>query len=290
MKKIAVLLAGPQRYCSSVIERINNVIGGIDVDIFCFIWSEDNGNKVRVNSECFDVNNILNQKNVKSVIASSPFVEKDYKGFFKSEVEKGQSSLSSIMGMFYSMDVLIRQIYISPVKYDYVLRLRTDCLILDEGFFHKIKISKNVLLVSKNYLIPHAWISDHIMAGSVENMYKIWSIGQKEEFYKNYQKSGMNPEKFLSKKINELNFDFEEKWKRYLDYQIVYSPAKENDPVWIKRVNDITKAFQDPLNLITEKDWIDIKEMVIDQKKNQDAYSKPLIVRGAKKIWKKLFL
>jgi hypothetical protein len=283
-KNIAVMIAGPIRYIDLVIDRLNKINNSLyEIDYYCFIWKSDTGNKKRLNEE----QELRND--VHFLVESTPYIDKDFYKYFKKDVEQGQSNISSIIGMFYSMHVLVNAILSSPKEYHSIVRLRTDCLIIDNNFFDYIH-NKNDIIVSKNYYIPHNWVSDHIMSGSIESMYKIWNISNKNKFYKEYQKIGMNPEKYLAFKINSINLDIIEKWLRYRDYHIVYNPAKDTDPQWIKDIlytsnnYEMTNLFNNIEILVDNKAKKSIYKENMRLKVNIDNYAKPLVVRVLKKL------
>ena len=142
------------------------------------------------------------------------------------------------MGMFYSVSSLLEIVKRSPLNYDFIIRLRTDCLIVDNDFFSPL-LEENInkkIIVSKNYLIKHSWISDHISIGSIENMIKFWSFDDKISFYKTYKKIGYNPEKYLAYIAASKNIDIIESWVRFKDYLIIYNPPKTGDPELLKNI------------------------------------------------------
>jgi hypothetical protein len=238
--KVAILLAGPFRYLDLVIERLDQIAENkdINIDYYCFIWSYDNGNKKReIDNENWEF--VENHPNMKTIIRSAPFDNDDYSKYINpNNVEGNQSFLSNIMGMFYSVSSLLEIVKRSPLNYDFVMRLRTDCLIVKDDFFSPLfeKDINKKIIVSKNYLIKHSWISDHITIGSLENMIKIWSYDDKIEFYKTYKKIGLNPEKYLAHIATRKRLHIIESWIRFKDYLIIYTPPKAEDPELLKNI------------------------------------------------------
>jgi hypothetical protein len=285
---IAVMIAGPVRYIDLVIERINllNLLN-YKIDYYCFIWLDDYGDRKRVDS----------QDSVKSKVhylaEARGLKDEDYNKFFNQKTEKGQPNISSVMGMFYSMDNLTNAVKSSPKSYDYVLRIRTDCIAISDNFLN-LNIKKNTVVTSVNYWIPHSWVSDHIMASDIDTMYKIWNINDRKSFYKKYQKVGMNPEKYLAYIIKKNRINITTKWMRYKDYHIVYAPARNTDPTWIKKLQktrdySILSLFGNIDKIFTSKIKKEIEEMNEHLKTNQDNYAKPKIIRIVKRIKKLIF-
>lgn len=292
-KKIAVLLAGPSRYINSTIKRIESIKNKRLIDYYIFLWVDDFGNKKREMEEEFDEDNF---KNLSIVFYSKakPFSEESYNSYFTEETEDRQSIVSNIMGMFQSMRVLATHLDASTTKYDYVLRLRTDCILISDDVFTENFSCENKTHISMNYLIPYTWASDHIMLANKRDFIRIWSWSSSRELYSEYQKVGMNPEKLLSRKLKMLNIKPVYSWLRYLDYQIVYFPIKVDEP---QCLNDylIMHGVEDLYSNVDEylvSNRNSILEHIAPQKKNQDYFAKPKIVKAylrLKVIWRRLF-
>jgi len=276
--KFAVMVAGPIRYVLSVIEVLETKK---NIDLFIHIWSDDTGNKKRLDEDDADLLKLQSLSNVKYLFIAKPYTDNDFKADLSCDVELGQSNMASVLGMFISMNVLVNVVSLMPEKYKAVIRLRTDCLIMVDELFDDFPVNKEVF-VSKNYLIPHEWVSDHIMAGSVESMLDIWGWDSIEELYRTYNKAKTNPELLLSQKIKRLGISVNEKWLRYRDYNIIYNPPKANDLSWIASVieNHGVKFLFENWKGYVDKDEID--SLLRKQKLNQDYYSLPK--------WKKVFV
>ncbi|MGO2511209.1 hypothetical protein [Marinomonas polaris] len=289
MKKCAVLIAGPVRYLISTMRRLEEIKAEVDLEYYIYLWVDDLGNKVRKDEQEIDFLSIKEEFNVKFISFSEPFCDEDYSRIINQMTEVGQSNISNIMGMFKSMDVLAKQIEISPLTYDAILRVRTDCLILDKSFFKK-KYDLSKISVSKNYLIPHSWISDHLMLANKENFLKIWSWCSQKKLYEIYIKNRLNPERVLADKCNKHNLEIVEEWKRYLDYHIIYNPAKENEPSWIKNqlLNEDVKKIYENIDSIFDSKDVELLDIVSKQKANQDYYAKNIFIKLYLKIksWK----
>jgi len=283
--RIAVLLAGPSRYINATIKRIELIKNKRLIDYYIFLWQDDLGNKRREMEEEFN-EELLKELSIVFYSKATPFSEESYSSYFTEETEERQSIASNIMGMFQSMRILAAHLDASTTKYDYVLRLRTDCILISDDVFKKGFTSENETHVSMNYLIPYAWVSDHIMLASKHDFIRIWSWSNSNELYSEYKKSGMNPEKLLSRKLKKLNIKPVYKWLRYLDYQIVYFPIKIGEPPC---VNDYlmkygVESFYREIDEYLVLNRNSIVEHLAPQKENQDYYAKPKIVKAYLKL------
>lgn len=283
--RIAVLLAGPSRYINATINRIELIKHKRLIDYYIFLWADDFGNKKREMEEEFDEDNF---KNLSIVFFSKakPFTEESYNTRFTKDTEERQSIVSNIMGMFQSMRILCTHLDASTTEYDYVLRLRTDCILVSDNVFIPNFSCENKTHISMNYLIPYAWVSDHIMLTNKRDFIRIWSWNSSQELYSEYQKAGMNPEKLLSRKLKKLNIKPVYTWLRYLDYQIVYFPVKVDEP---ECLNDylLTHGVKNLYRYVDEYLFLNrksIEEHIAPQKINQDYFAKPKIVKACIKI------
>lgn len=280
-EKVAVLLAGPSRYINSTIESIYRVYDKNSVDLYIYLWKSDKGSKVRESEEVFPLENI-SENNIRFFALAEPEAPNNYDKIFKSKTESGQSVASSIVGMFNSMRILVNQVEMSTVDYKIVIRLRTDCAISSSNFLDLKRISDNEVYCSKNYLIPHKWVSDHIMAGSKTAMLKVWGWKNTRELYKGYVKCDMNPEKLLAYRLKKVGIKPVEKWIRYDDYHIVYNPVKNGDPeaynTYLKE-HSVDTLFRNICDVKLEN-YIHIKSLIQDQKKNQDYYAKNIFYKA----------
>jgi hypothetical protein len=285
--KIAVAIAGPIRYVvSTVVSMQKKDIEG-KFDYFIHLWNEDTGNKKRDLTESSSVEMLHAMETVKYVIYAKPYIDKNFVEKIDITAEEGQSNIASILGMFISMDVLMKIINTMPENYGYCLRMRTDCLFMESDFFISYPAS-NEVQVSKNFLIPHAWVSDHLMFAKMDVMVKIWCWSTTDELYKAYVKADANPEKLLSKKIKKLKITIFERWIRYRDYQIIYNPPKNNDPKWVQSalLNESVQNIYLNFNSMRADYLDDVEDIIYAQKENQDYYSKPLIKKVFIKIKK----
>ena len=289
MKSCAVLLAGPIRFMESTIRRLDNIKGEVELTYFICIWNKDLGNKPRAEEEKLSVNSLLEKYNIQFLTIGAPYDDSDYAQHIKLEVEKGQSNISNVAGMFKSMEILSKQLTISPISFDAALRIRTDCLLISRDFF-KVNKPINEVYVAKNYLIPHAWISDHLMLTTPELMCDIWGWTGEKKFYDEYQLHDLNPEKLLAAKFKALKVKKIEKWIRYKDYQIIYFPAKKSEPKWINELlsNYTIKEIYQRIDELFDIDDLDLNELILKQKTNQDYYAKNILVKVAIKLRRKM--
>jgi len=225
-------MAGPSRYVNSVTERLNNIFEPrLEYDFFYFIWDDDLGNKKRRDEEKY-YNDIIKSNKTKCFILNKSYTAEEIQKLTKFEQDNSHSTINAMIGMFTSMNILCHHLMLLPdsLEYTHILRIRTDCLILDNNFLHDSLFKKNNVLVSKNYVIPDSWISDHIMFAKKDLFLKFWKHKNVYEIIDLYKKGEMNPERTLSyiAKINYL--DVQAIFTRYVDYHIVYNPAKENEP------------------------------------------------------------
>ncbi|WP_318498359.1 hypothetical protein [Photobacterium leiognathi] len=273
--KIAVLIAGPARYVNSVIDNIERVKGNRDIDYFVFLWKAESRSKARKDEQ------ILNRGkyDIKYLVEAEPNSETSYDNIFKKQSDSGLSSHFNIIGMFNSMRVLVQCLEIFNINYDYVVRMRTDCSIITEDFFPADKIEDGIALVSKNYLIPYSWVSDHIMIASVKTMIKVWSWKDNDYLHSEYNKVGRNPEKLLARKLKRNNINVIDKWVRYKDYHIVYFPVKESDPESFNSniIDNGVESFFINAGKIYSRDRKLIDSYILNQKKNQDYYALPKV-------------
>lgn len=287
--KIAILLAGPSRYINSTIKRIELLKNKKIIDYYIFLWEGDNGNKQRDMEEEFD-NLWFNKLSVVFFAKASPFSEKSYNSYFPNKTEKNQSIASNIMGMFQSMRILASHLDASTTNYNYILRLRTDCILISDEIFKDDFLFENKTLISMNYLIPYTWVSDHMMLTDKQSFIKIWTWSTSSELYKEYQKSDMNPEKLLSRKMKSLSIKPSYLWKRYLDYQIVYFPIKETEPYCINNFlkTSTVEGLYEGIDNIIASNQSDLIEYIKPQKINQDYYAKPKLIKFYLKLKKAL--
>ncbi len=248
-KKIAIILSGPWRYVDKVIDNIDSLIGkDIDYDFFIHLWKEDLGNKKRIEDK-YNYERVIFNNHVKNISWEKPNTKEEVSEIY-GEWTGCHSTINAMTGMFSSINTTLNVIesIFDRSDYTHVLRIRTDVI-----FFGKI-LSKDMLneciYVSENPLLPKGWISDHIMLAPIEKFKNIWRFSEFDSFIKDFDESERNPEKYLERKIQSLKYDVcinNEHWVRYLDYHIIYNPAKDNDPEFIKNImmkeNGVEKLY-----------------------------------------------
>jgi hypothetical protein len=296
--KLAIAISGPPRNILQMLSRVEKDLISIDykADVFVHLWRQDGGTKARSTSCIADaslLDKIQSYSCIKSLSVESPFCDDDYKLFPRELLEEGQSNVAAVMGMFVGVNRLISNIKVSPIQYSHVLRLRTDCILIQNNFFkHLSELDKSKTYVSKNYQIPHAWLSDHIMFAPLDSFAALWELNSWKSFFERYRKAGANPERYLANMLQAFNFiDVEEKWLRYQDYHILYDNRRLPDPSWVERVNskNIYEVFEHPEEYIGEQGFDEIHELLAGQKKNIDYYAKPKAVKAFIRLWRLLY-
>ncbi|MGL1115084.1 hypothetical protein [Vibrio vulnificus] len=288
MRKCAILIAGPSRYINSTIGQLERYSSEYSFEAFVFLWSEDSGNKIREQEEEFNPKMDRPYCEIKFITYAQPYSQSDYDNIFITKTEKGQSPSSSIMGMFNSMRILTAQLEATIEEYDLVLRIRTDCALISDDFFKRSMLKSGVLNVSKNYLIPHAWVSDHIMLGTKSDMIKLWKWSSNEDLFNCYKKNDMNPEKLLAYKVKKEGLKVKELWVRYRDYHIVYFPIKNTEPnaynICISQRS--VGYFYKNIKKVYDSNRFEIENMIAKMKVNQDYYAKHKIIKAFIRIKK----
>ena len=230
--KIAVFICGPVRYVTYVNQRLAEVMKGLDYDCFYHLWQADLGNKVRQGSDC-DYRNLEEHPRTKVFMLQSPYSEESFADTIGTETGSN-SSINATMGMFYSVSMLCNLLRQLPDcdDYKYILRLRTDCAILNDDFALLLDGDTNVVTLAKSYFIPEERLCDHICFASVENFCKLWQFSDMRQIYREYEMGQRNPEITLSNRLKKqlpyvkLNNSI----VRFRDYHIVYYPPRDCEP------------------------------------------------------------
>lgn len=231
IKKIAVLICGPERFLPLVIENLKTTLSDYDYDNFIFMWDEDKDNRaVNTSSD----NLLLYKKNSKVFILHKPFDEEGINHKYGKEV-LGHSNKKAMLGMFYSISSLCKQLKMSPDfdEYSHILRVRTDNLFFDSNFLKDYNC--NDILVPDNPMIPSSWISDHIMLCKKNDFYKIWYFSSINNLNFLFKLSSSNPELLLKFRCYFLLRKINKKFKRYQDYHIVYT-SNDSEPEYMKEI------------------------------------------------------
>lgn len=239
--KIAVLVAGPFRYADLVLRNLEKFLPPFDFDVFFLIWKSDLGNKRRAD-EGWAVEELLASRRTKSVVLAEPFPESFYESTIGTETGSN-STINATMGMFYSMSILCSQLAQLPNfgQYSYCLRIRTDCAIVSPAFAGKLCLDPGTITVSKNYRIPNGWLSDHITFAERDRFFKLWHHPNIESIYRAYERGHRNPERTLAHlaRTRLPGVKIAENLIRFDDYTIVYSPAPDQEPEWIKKAEKL---------------------------------------------------
>lgn len=230
--KVAVFVAGPYRYADQVHRSLERLFPTIDYSAFYFVWKEDLGNKVRDASDN-GVFLLASDKKTKAFITADPYSVDDFKNSIGTKTNSG-SSINATMGMFFSMNALCQYLEALPDadEYTHIVRLRTDCLVFDSLEKYIDSSSSNVV-VSNNQRVSSSWISDHIMIAPKTSFFLFWKHDGMKEIYGLYSKGKRNPEKTLSYIAQKESMNVLPVLNRNVDYHIVYSPVKTDEPNWL---------------------------------------------------------
>jgi len=253
--KIAIFISGPIRYVSLVSKRLDVVFKGQDYDCFYHLWKDDLGNKVR-DCEVADYRELEDNPRTKVFVLQEPYSEQDFADSIGTETAS-RSSINATMGMFFSVNLLCHYLKQLPDchKYKYILRLRTDCAIINDNFVDLLDTSSKTLNFSKNYYITNSEICDHVCFGDVESFFRLWHFDNMSAIYNAYTKGKRNPERTLHNRFKTEMADvrFVETISRFEDYHIVYFPPQKHDPATINDVLEqkgIGAFFEEAYNLI----------------------------------------
>lgn len=233
--KIAIFVSGPCRYIDEVLKSLNAKLNGhLEYDFFIHLWSEDLGNKNRLESS-ININEFLDNSKVKSFTIASAYSEKEISDRWGRSTGC-HSTINAMVGMFSAINVLISSFKKIPdaKNYSHVLRIRTDCCLFRD--FPIPLVLDDKIYVSKNYSIPDSWVSDHIMLAPIDSFFKVWEYKNIEKFMSEFSRSNRNPEKYVSDKVKEFGLNISDYWVRGKDYHIIYNPPKEDDPSFIKKI------------------------------------------------------
>lgn len=235
--KIAVFVSGPVRYADLVRQNLGIVLKGVEHDFFFHLWTRDLGKNVRQGYES-DVSCLHSDPRTKLVIVQKPYHADFFKNKAKEFVGAG-SPINAIAGMFLAIDQLCNLLKSLPdgESYTHILRIRTDCAILNESFLDLLNFQENVINSVKNDFIPDSWLSDHLTFCEKETFFRLWTHNSMGELLRDYSEADGNPELLLTYRriLLPQSFRVVKNFTRFIDYQIVYSPAIPQDPPWVKR-------------------------------------------------------
>jgi hypothetical protein len=254
-KKIAIFMSGPYRFADLVSTRLEKILDGFEFDFFYHIWNDDLGNKIR-KERTFDIETLRNKPRTKIIITQKPYVEEDFKDSIGLET-KSNSTINATMGMFYSVSLLCNLIKQLPDynDYKYILRIRTDCLIINDNFISKLVFDNKTITVSDNCHVPNFWLSDHICFAEKKNFFKLWKHKDMRGIYKSYIKGNRNPEQTLAYLYQKtFGLYIKKHLLRYRDYYIVYTSPRDCEPKCINSMikNEPKMFFNNPEKYIDE--------------------------------------
>jgi len=251
--KIAVFLSGPPRYVDLVVDQLDSLLEHCSYDYFIHLWSGDTGNKVRL-AERFDLERLSSHPKVKILNLQKPYSNNTYEGNVSTEINT-HSSLFAVMGMFYSISQLYRELIFMPDgnEYTHVLRMRTDIIILNQEKFLDMLETPDKVYTSWNHGIPTHWISDQICFAPIKKFKALWVFDSMKKLYANFIKAEKNPENTLAKKWKKSgNAGLVKHLSEFIDYSLIYNPPKEY-PKWQRDCigkDGIDALFQNPGNYI----------------------------------------
>jgi hypothetical protein len=233
--RIAVFICGPVRYVGHVTKRLERVLAGYEYDCFYHLWKADLGNKVRGQEET-DISAVESSARTKIIIRQEPYTIEDFRDTIGTKTGSN-SSINASMGMFFSVNVLCHCLSLLPdcQKYRYVLRLRTDCVLINDHFAELLDPAADVLTVSKSCFIPENQLCDHIAFGAQDTFFRMWRFDGMQDIYAAYNAGGRNPEKALAAHLAKCGtgIRLNASIQRFQDYHIIYYPPRDVEPGWI---------------------------------------------------------
>jgi hypothetical protein len=233
--KIAIFISGPKRYTPLVVSRLRALHKTAEISFLIHLWSHETGVKARTDY-VFGVDELLQSCDIKALICHMPYDAKIYEDTVGIVTNSG-SPINATMGMFMGVNQLCKLLQTMPDynTYTHILRLRTDCAILADDFFTRLeRIEKNTVVSGDNPLITTAWVSDHIYFTTKEQFLAVWCFDHMSDIYKRYSSARRNPERMLTILSRDKlpGAKMVPMFKRYIDYQIVYSNEREGEPLW----------------------------------------------------------
>jgi len=253
--KIAVFICGPVRYLTLVNERLETILKDYEYDCFFHLWKSDLGNKVHKVWES-DYRELFDHPRAKVVIMQSPYSEDDFRDSIGIKTSSG-STINATMGMFFSVNLLCHYLKQLPdfEQYKYILRLRTDCAIINDNFVSLLDFSPEVLTVNVHTHIRKNWISDHVCFGSVEQFFKLWLYEGMQEIYEAYEVGDRFPELTLVHRYRTRLKDvtLNPSIILFRDYHSVCLPPRGHEPKCIvDALNNagLKKFFENPAEYV----------------------------------------
>ena len=272
IRKIAVFMSGPSRYVDLVHRNLEQRLSGVAVDYFYHLWTEDLGNKIRGGYSA-DLSYILAHPSTKVMVHHKPYSLDFYRGRFGVHVNT-HSTANAIIGMFLGISQLCAIFSQLPDRgeYSHILRIRTDCVILNSGFWELLQSHADSVLVSSDSATPpKGWVCDHMMFAPASLFLNVYRFNAIDEVYDAIERGQRNPEKTLFEMLKErvsASHQVVGSLTRYVDYQIVYSPPRKTDSAWMRALIDAGRMRELFLETDTFRRLDEDLACVMDQSEN----------------------
>ena len=245
LNKIAVFLSGPYRYVDKVIENFDKLakIKNLNYSYFIHLWKSDLSNDDKKRLSVIENYEILRKnQQVSSLTIQNPYTKDYFENNFGNK-NNTHSSINAPLGMLIGVNVLCNQLKSTPDydDYKYILRLRTDIILLNLDWIEETLNNIKIQSLSLNPYLPNYIISDHIFFVSKKYFYSFWHFDNFKKMYKTFKKGNYNPESMLTL-LNRKNFfknlfknnHQKKNIKRFIDYIILYNPTRETDPKYLR--------------------------------------------------------
>lgn len=249
MNRLAIFISGPFRFLDKVINQLDKKLEHTnrEFDFFIHIWKDDQSSKKRGDSK-LDVD-LLNHPKIKAFIYANPYTSDDFEIYTgKNPHMKSHSPINAMCGMFCAITSLYDSFKKLPDrdKYSHILRLRTDVSFVTQNIIPG-EIKDNTAYVSSNPILSNGEVSDHSMLCDISTFEKLWTYKDFPSFIEEYRRVYFNPEFLLKKRVKESKLHTVDYWRRYIDYNIVYSKAMKSDPAIIKSLSTPADLFDQEL-------------------------------------------
>jgi hypothetical protein len=236
--KLAVFVSGPPRYTHLVLRQLRNGLAAWRPHFLVHLWKEDSGPKKREN-RVFAPAEIAAAEDVELLLQHRGFGPETYLDRLGDRSNSG-SPVHTTMGMFLAVNQLCHLLATSPDchEYTHILRIRTDCALLNWDRFLPPDDLGSCVWISRNPGLPQGWSSDHLCLADRENFFRIWKYPKMAEIERRYLEARRNPERMLGRRMREVEIQgavVEERFHRYLHYQIVYGEVRDTDPQWVRQ-------------------------------------------------------
>ena len=246
--KIAIFISGPIRFVDLVRKNLEQRFEGVAHDFFYHLWMQDLGNKVRVGYQSDPVA-LLGLPTTKSVIFHQPYSASFFEKTIGTQVNT-HSSVNAVVGMYLALTQLCNAFSALPDRseYTHILRIRTDCAVTENEFLARLDFSPNTVTLSFDSGLPtDGWVSDHLLFAPADLFLLIYQQSEIEDIYRAFEAAQRNPEKMLKHLLDvrlpkgtRLNPSI----RRYLHYQIVYSPVRPKDQAWVRALVESGKVTE----------------------------------------------